>query len=157
MARSTFPRTSAWNRPGFLLWHAGLRWQRDMAEALRPLGLTHVQFVLLASTVWLENHLEGLPSQRELAEHAGTDAMMTSQVVRALEAQGLLERGSDPHDARVRRIRSTSAGRGLAERAVGSVEQVDREFFGHGVARDETVGVLRQLSGRDQNGEPTVR
>jgi hypothetical protein len=36
--------------PGFLLWHARLRWQRDIAQALAPLDLTHVQFVLLACT-----------------------------------------------------------------------------------------------------------
>ena len=43
----------AWDSPGFLLWHATLRWQRAMVEALSPLGLTHTQFVLLASTWWL--------------------------------------------------------------------------------------------------------
>ena len=31
--------------PGFLLWHATLRWQRGVAAALQPLDLTHVQFV----------------------------------------------------------------------------------------------------------------
>lgn len=35
--------------PGFLLWHVTLRWQRAITAALRPLDLTHVQFVLLAS------------------------------------------------------------------------------------------------------------
>jgi len=35
---------------GLLLWHATLRWQRGIAQALRPLDLTHVQFVLLACT-----------------------------------------------------------------------------------------------------------
>jgi hypothetical protein len=39
--------------PGFLLWHATLRWQRGIAQALAPLDLTHVQFVLLACTWWL--------------------------------------------------------------------------------------------------------
>src|SRR5262249_4571528 len=37
---------------GFLLWHATLRWQRLLSAALRPLGLTHVQFVLLAVLWW---------------------------------------------------------------------------------------------------------
>jgi hypothetical protein len=35
--------------PGLLLWRATLRWQRRIVAALKPLGLTHVQFVLLAS------------------------------------------------------------------------------------------------------------
>ncbi len=77
---------SAWDSPGFLLWHATLRWQRAVAAALRPLGLTHVQFVLLAGGWWLSQG-DRWPSQRELADHAGTDRMMTSQVVRTLERQ----------------------------------------------------------------------
>src|ERR1700730_16686377 len=90
---------SAWDSPGFLLWHASLRWQREMAAALRPLGLTHVQFVLLAST-WQLASRGGRPSQRQVADHAGTNVMMTSQVVRSLEARGLLEREPDPRDTR---------------------------------------------------------
>jgi hypothetical protein len=41
--------------PGFLLWHVTLRWQREIAAALAPLGLTHVQFVLLAAAWWLNS------------------------------------------------------------------------------------------------------
>ena len=41
--------------PGFLLWHVTLRWQRDIAAALAPMGLTHVQFVLLATCWWLNS------------------------------------------------------------------------------------------------------
>ena len=44
--------------PGFLLWHATLRWQRGVAAVLAPLDLTHVQFVLLACTWWLNTHGE---------------------------------------------------------------------------------------------------
>ena len=40
--------------PGFLLWHVTHAWQRAVAAALRPLDLTHVQFVLLACAWWLE-------------------------------------------------------------------------------------------------------
>ena len=80
-----------------------------MAEALEPLGITHVQFVLLASTWWLCENAEP-PRQRDLAEHAGTDPMMTSQVVRALEAKGLLVRGVDPDDRRAWRLTVTREG-----------------------------------------------
>jgi hypothetical protein len=38
--------------PGFLLWRVGLAWQRLMTATLKPLDLTHVQFVLLASSWW---------------------------------------------------------------------------------------------------------
>ena len=76
--------------PGFLLWRTTLNWQRAMATTLKPLDLTHVQFVLLASVWWLAGQAKlgaGLPSQREVADHAGTDVMMTSQVLRTLERQ----------------------------------------------------------------------
>ena len=43
--------------PGFWLWHATLRWQREIAAVLAPLGLTHVQFVLLSCAWWLNDHI----------------------------------------------------------------------------------------------------
>ena len=92
--------------PGFLLWHATLRWQREIAAALSPLDLTHVQFVLLACAWWLNTRGEE-PNQLALARQAGTDVKMTSQVLRALEAKGLIEREVDPADTRAKRLRVT--------------------------------------------------
>ena len=87
-----------------------------------------MQFVLLASLWWLQEHGEP-PTQARLAEHAGTDAMMTSQVVRKLEARGLLERPPDPGDARARRLRLTRAGSALTARALADVEAADEAYF----------------------------
>jgi DNA-binding MarR family transcriptional regulator len=137
---------SASESPGFLLWHATLRWQRDVQAALRPLGLTHVQFVLLASAWWLGTQGE-LPSQRELAEHAGVDPMMTSQVARTLESKGLLRRDADPDDGRAYRLRVTAKGRALAERAVAAVEEADRVFFAPVAGRPGMLGILQALAG----------
>jgi len=115
--------------PGFLLWHATLRWQRLIAAALRPLELTHVQFVLVAVLWWFTEVRGERPTQRALADQAGTDRMMTSQVLRALEGRGLLERPQHPTDSRARELRLTAAGADLALRAIGVVEEVDRSFF----------------------------
>lgn len=114
--------------PGFLLWHATLRWQREINAALKPLGLTHVQFVLLASTWWLNEHGER-PNQVDLAAWAGTDVKMTSQVLRSLETKGLIEREVDPADTRARRLQPTRRGASLARRAITVVEDVDEQFF----------------------------
>jgi len=114
--------------PGFLLWHATLRWQREITAALRPLELTHVQFVLLASTWWL-NSQGDRPSQVELAAFAGTDVKMTSTVLRELERKDLLSRTVDRSDARAFRLRTTREGGRLASRAITVVEDVDRRFF----------------------------
>jgi DNA-binding MarR family transcriptional regulator len=150
----TFPAISAWDRPGFLLWHATLRWQRAVGAALRPFGLTHAQFVLLAGTLWLETRDHAGPSQRELANHAGTDAMMTSQVVRALERQGLLRRQPDDADARIKRLRTTAKGRKLALRCVEVVTQVDQNVFGTVVDQPRLIELLRNIAARDEHGQP---
>jgi DNA-binding MarR family transcriptional regulator len=129
--------------PGFLLWHATLRWQRGVARALQPLDLTHVQFVLLACTWWLNEQGER-PSQIALAAQAGTDIKMTSQVLRSLERKGLIERAVDTADTRARRLRVTRRGARLAPRAIAVVEQVDAQFFAD-VPEPEALGFLRRL------------
>lgn len=114
--------------PGFLLWHATLRWQQAIAAALQEHDLTHVQFVLLASTWWLGQQGDR-PNQQALARHAGTDVKMTSEVLRSMEHKGLLVREVDPSDTRARLLTLTPAGAGLAPRAIATVERVDSEFF----------------------------
>jgi DNA-binding MarR family transcriptional regulator len=128
--------------PGFLLWHVTLAWQRTIAAALAPLGLTHVQFVLLACAWWLDGHGR-TPNQLELASQAGTDVKMTSQVVRRLESKGLIERTVDPADTRARRLRPTPDGARLARRAIIAVEDVDARFFGR--EADAITPILQRL------------
>ncbi len=114
--------------PGFLLWHVTLRWQRDIAAALAPLNLTHVQFVLLATTWWLNSRGED-PNQLSLARQAGTDVKMTSQVLRKLETKGLLRRETDAADTRAKRLRVTARGADRATQALTAVEAADAAFF----------------------------
>ncbi|MER7821132.1 MULTISPECIES: MarR family winged helix-turn-helix transcriptional regulator [unclassified Streptomyces] len=130
--------------PGFLLWHATLRWQRDIATALAPLDLTHVQFVLLACTWWLNGQGEH-PNQLAVARQAGTDVKMTSQVLRTLEQKGLVAREVDPADTRAKRLRVTDAGAELAPRAIAAVEQADAEFF-RPVPLGDAVALLGRLA-----------
>jgi DNA-binding MarR family transcriptional regulator len=133
--------------PGFLLWRVTLRWQRVMAAALRPFGLTHVQFVLLASLWWLSETRREAPSQRGLAEFAAIDPMMTSQVIRALTARGLVDRAADPDDLRARRLTVTAHGRELARMAIAAVEAADRDFFASAGDPGAVLAILRALDG----------
>ena len=96
---------------------------------LTPHHLTHVQFVLLASLWWLEDHGDESPTQARLAEQAGTDPMMTSQVIRKLQSRELLQRVPDLADSRARRLRLTPAGRELVHTALADVEAADDEYF----------------------------
>ena len=113
--------------PGLLLWQLTNRWQAAQRAALKPFGLTHVQFVLLASLAWLD--AEEPVTQRALADHAATDPMMTSQVIRVLAERGLVERTAHPDDARARALRATPDGARLANRANVAVEACDEQFF----------------------------
>jgi DNA-binding MarR family transcriptional regulator len=136
--------------PGFWLWHATLRWQREIAAVLAPLDLTHVQFVLLSCAWWLNDRGQ-VPNQLALARQAGTDVKMTSEVVRKLEGKGLLARETDPRDTRARRLRITPAGARVARRAITAVERADRAFFGPaaeaGLDGDRVAALLRRLAG----------
>lgn len=118
---------SAQESPGLLLWQVTNRWQAAQRAALKPYGLTHVQFVVLASLTYLA--AEGPVTQRALADHAALDPMMTSQVLRALEQLHLVHREDHPTDRRAKALAVTPAGRALANRAVKAVEACDAEFF----------------------------
>jgi DNA-binding MarR family transcriptional regulator len=133
--------------PGFLLWHVTLRWQRDIAAALAPWGLTHVQFVLLANAWWLNSGGED-PNQLALARQAGTDVKMTSQVLRKLEAKGLIQRETDTADTRAKKLRVTGRGAELAQQAIAAVEAADAAFFNGVPDSAALVAMLRPLSRR---------
>ena len=96
---------------------------------MTPLGLTHVQFVLLASVAWL-GHVDDALTQVKLAAHAKTDVMMTSKVLRTLESKGLVHRNAHPVDTRAKSLFVTTQGHELLTRAIKVVNAVDSEFFG---------------------------
>jgi DNA-binding MarR family transcriptional regulator len=133
--------------PGFLLWHVTLRWQRMIAAALAPLDLTHVQFVLLATAWWLNSRGED-PNQLSLARQAGTDVKMTSEVLRKLEAKGLIVRTVDVADTRAKKLRVTGRGAERAIQAVAVVEAADAAFFQAAADPAALLAMLRPLAGK---------
>jgi DNA-binding MarR family transcriptional regulator len=133
--------------PGFLLWQAANRWQQRQRAALAAVGLTPVQFVLLAGVAALAEDETPL-TQARVARHAHTDAMMTSQVLRALERRKLVRRVPHPTDTRARLLRPTAAGRKLARQAAYLVDETDRAFFDAvGADRSRLAEALGALAG----------
>ena len=114
--------------PGFLLWKISNAWQRRQRMALQPFGLTHSQFVVLATATWF-GASETL-TQSRISRLSGIDPMTTSQVLRALEAAALIQRVDHPRDPRAKSIMVTRAGRDLARKAIVVVEETDAAFFG---------------------------
>lgn len=131
--------------PGLLLWRSTLAWQRDVAAALDPLGLTHSQFVLLACAWWLEAH-GGAGTQVMIAAQAGMDVKTASQVLRRLEAAGYVSRQQAPGDARARIVSTTAAGREMGDQALSAVEAVDEAYF---ASRPRLRDALIDESGSD--------
>jgi len=133
------------NNPGFLLWQVTNLWQRCQRSRLDQIGITHVQFVLLAGLAWLDMH-EGHVNQARLAQFCKTDPMMTSQVVRALAGQGLLERDKHPTDGRARHLQLTKAGAKLLNEAMPLVLETDAQFFDTlGADQPALIDALRRL------------
>ncbi|MBA2597772.1 MAG: MarR family transcriptional regulator [Chloroflexota bacterium] len=139
--------------PGFLLWQVTNLWQRRQRAALKPLGLTHVQFVLLAGIVWLSRENE-VVTQSRLAHHAQTDPMMTSQVVRILEQKGLVVRTPHPRDTRANCLRATPQGMELTRQAMLLVEETDEAFFS--ALQEPPSHLVRLLRQLVEAGKPVV-
>ncbi|WP_329124248.1 MarR family winged helix-turn-helix transcriptional regulator [Streptomyces sp. NBC_01465] len=115
--------------PGFLVWRLSMKWRVAVDRAVAPLGLTHAQYSLLASLYGLE--YSGVqPTQRQLADQTGLEALYVSKLARASESAGLVERTKDPADSRAVRLALTGEGREVVQRAI----QVVRELHGRMLA-----------------------
>lgn len=106
--------------PGHLVWRLSMKWRVAVDRALAPAGLTHAQYVFLSSLFGLER-AGTTPSQRELADHTGLEALYVSKLARTLDADGLVERTRDPADTRTIRLRLTDRGREVVEPAIATV------------------------------------
>jgi DNA-binding MarR family transcriptional regulator len=113
-------RTSNGPTPGYLVWRLAMKWRVAVDRALAPLGLTHAQYVLLASLYGLDRAGQR-PSQRELADRTGLEALYVSKLARALDADGLIERTRDPADTRTVRLTLTGRGREVVRPAITTV------------------------------------
>ena len=123
---------------GFLLKDISRRYVHRFEERARSLGLTLAQCRVLVQL----SKQEGV-TQAELAELIDLEPMTLVRVLDRMEADGWVERRSDPSDRRARCLYLTAAGRPLvadvwhlvdltrAESAAGlSPEQVD-QFIGY--------------------------
>jgi DNA-binding MarR family transcriptional regulator len=107
--------------PGFLVWRLSMKWRVAVDRAVAPLGLTHAQYSLVASLYGMDR-AGRRPSQRELADHTGLEALYVSKLSRALEAAGVVDRTRDPADPRAIRLSLTQDGREVARRAIRVIQ-----------------------------------
>ncbi len=113
--------------PGFLLWQISTLWRRKIEAVLKPLGLTHPQFVILATIGWLTRE-GGRATQAAISRHAALDPNTISQIVRGLETKGLVERQKVKTLSKYPLL--TKKGASALAEAMPLVEGVDALFFG---------------------------
>jgi MarR family transcriptional regulator, organic hydroperoxide resistance regulator len=138
--------------PSALLERVSTAWHVTMRSALITLGLTPAQFRLLVAAAWLGSRNDGV-RQSEIAEHAGTDAVMTSEVLRTLEARGLITRQPHPTDRRAKAIAITPDGGALADRALRLVDSAEQRFFETGLPEFRALAKALKKGGRGASGQ----
>jgi MarR family transcriptional regulator, organic hydroperoxide resistance regulator len=124
-----------------------MKWRVAVDRALAPLGLTHAQYSLMASLYGM-GAAGRRPSQRELAEHTGIEALYVSKLVRALVSAGLVARAGHPDDTRAYQLALTDEGEAITRRAVPVVRDLqDRllEPLG-GLGGTGTSAFIRELT-----------
>ena len=125
---NTFSVAKAEESSGFLLWQVTNLWQREIRKALDEFGITHSQFVLIASIHWLNLHNQEV-TQIVLSSHTKIDPMTTSTVLRTLQQKGFVVRKEHQTDTRAKTVVLTDEGIALVKKAIVKVENFDTEFF----------------------------
>jgi len=134
---------------GFLVWRLSIRWRAAVDHALAPLGLTQAQYAVLAPLYGMTRS-GARPSQRELADLTGLDAVYTSKLVRALEREGFVTRSTHQADPRAVELSLTEQGTATLREARKKVyelrDQLTRSVGGNNGARTrELAETLQQL------------
>src|SRR5262245_61450686 len=112
--------------PGALVWRLSMKWRGGVDRAVAPLGLTRAPYSLLGSLYSMQRGGQR-PTQRELADHTGLDALYVSKLARTLDEAGLIERTAHPDDTRAVQLSLTPRGRRTIEQAVVVVREVQEK------------------------------
>ncbi len=132
---TSFKTTSA----GYLANHVARLFARELAEAVRPLGLAPAQFMVLLE-LWRE---EGL-TQKDLVGRLDVEQATMAATLSRMERDGLIERRPDQADARARRIQLTARARGLQEPALSAAKAVNARALA-GFSEGERQALLSGL------------
>jgi DNA-binding MarR family transcriptional regulator len=117
------------NAVGFVLWRVVHRYVREIDRALAAADLTHLQFTVLAMTAWMARSGEPV-TQVTLARFGDIHPMQVSQVLKTLEAKGLVARRRSVADTRAKCIEVTETGVGALRQAMPLAISVQERLFG---------------------------
>ncbi len=133
--------------PGFLLWQTTMIWQRRIRKALDAHGISHAQFVIMASLLWFEAHKYD-PTQILIVNLTKLDKMTVSKSLKKLAALGLVHRIEHERDTRAKSVSLSDNGKNLVRLLVPLIEQIDSNFFGkvHQIDQIRLIQILGKLT-----------
>jgi len=106
-------------------WRVAQRWRRQADATLASVGLTLTQWLVLESTRTLIRETDDAVSQKDVSVRVELDQMTVSQVMRVLDAKGLVDRGPSSEGSAYRII-LTPRGKELAARGWERLEALGR-------------------------------
>lgn len=120
---------NAENIPGFLLWQVSKLWQRRLNAALKDLGVSGTQAVILGNIVRFEGQSKKA-TQILLSRLTKVDPMTISQSLQTLERKKLIRRVASKEDRRAFYVLPTTKGVKVTAEALERFIEAHLEFFG---------------------------
>lgn len=113
------------HRFGMQLAHLSRAWRAELDRRLVVLGLSQARWLVLLHLARATH----MPTQGELACNIGIENPTLARLLDALAAQQLIERQTDPHDRRVKKIALTPAALDLIEKIESIASTLRSEVF----------------------------
>jgi DNA-binding MarR family transcriptional regulator len=142
---------------GALVWRLSMKWRAAVDRAVMPLGLTHAQYVVLASLYGL-SQTGARPSQRVLADFTGLEPVYVSRLARALQDGGLIGRTVAAADPRAVELTLTQHGVDVVVQAMSAVQELHEALLApiggpHGARNRTFRATLQRLLREQTRGE----
>ena len=131
---------------GFLLWQTTMIWQRQIKKALDNYGLSHAQFVIMATLIWFEEYQQDT-TQIRIVDWTKLDKMTVSKSMKKLVSLGYVNRAEHKVDTRAKSILLTEKGKEMVRTLVLIIEAIDNRFFSKASNKEQKnlIGILRKL------------
>jgi DNA-binding MarR family transcriptional regulator len=128
--------------PGFLLWQVSTLWSSSTSAALKPFGISHPQFVILATIDWLKSQEA---SEEMIARHTILDPKPTAHLLRSLQVKGLVELSNSTD--KKNKYQLTTPGAEMLAKVLPVVDSADAAFFSSiDLKNSKMVGELQILA-----------
>ena len=108
---------------GWMIQRIAAQLDREMTRALRPLGLTQLQFAVLMSVLEEDGQ-----SQAQIGARFNQPAYAISRALNGLEKAGLIARKANPDNRRALRIHATKKGQALTPELTAIVARVNADL-----------------------------